>query len=293
MTIFTGSATALVTPFNDDSINFKAFARHIDFQLSNGTDALVVCGTTGEPSTMTNEEKFETIKFVINETNKRVPVIAGTGGNNTKKVIEDSQKAQKLVSDALLIVTPYYNRATQKGLIAHYKMIADNVDVPIIVYNVPGRTGVNISPETLAEIACHKNIAAMKEASGNIRQIQDMVRLCGDNIDMYSGEDFAVLPLLACGGKGVISVVSNIAPKESHLLVQSYMNGDISKARQYQYMLNPLSDALFIENNPIPVKTAMNLMGMDAGKLRLPLCEMEDKNKEYLIRAMKDFGIEL
>lgn len=293
MTIFTGSATALVTPYNDDSINYKAFAKHIDFQLSNGTDALVVCGTTGEPSTMTKEEKFESIKFVISEANKQVPVIAGTGGNNTKQVIEDSQKAQKLGADALLIVTPYYNRASQKGLIAHYTAIAQNVDLPIVVYNVPGRTGVNMKPETLAEISEHKNIAAMKEASGNIHQIQDMIRLCGDNIDMYSGDDFVVLPLLACGGKGVISVVSNIAPKESHLLVQSYMNGDISKARQYQYMLNPLSDAMFLENNPIPVKTAMNLMGMDAGKLRLPLCEMEAKNKEYLISAMKEFGIEI
>jgi 4-hydroxy-tetrahydrodipicolinate synthase len=293
MTIFTGSATALVTPFNDDSINFKAFAKHIDFQLSNGTSALVVCGTTGEPSTMTNEEKIEAIKFVVSETNKRVPVIAGTGGNNTKKVIEDSQKAQKLGADALLVVTPYYNKATQKGLVQHYNTIADNVDLPIIVYNVPSRTGVNMKPETLAEISHHKNIVAMKEASGDIRQIQDMVRLCGDNIDMYSGDDFVVLPLLACGGKGVISVVSNIAPKESHLLVQSYMNGDISKARKYQYMLNPLSNALFCEVNPIPVKTAMNLMGMDAGKLRLPLWEMEEKNKEYLIRAMKEFGINI
>ena len=293
MTIFTGSGTALVTPFNGDTINYKAFERHIDFQLSNNTDALIVCGTTGEPSTMTKQEKFELIKFVVRQADKKVPVIAGTGGNNTSQVIKDSQKAQKLGVDALLIVLPYYNKTTQRGLISHYRAIADSVDIPIIIYNVPNRTVINMLPVTLAELSEHKNIAAMKEATGNLRQIQDMIRLCGDNIDMYSGDDFTVLPILACGGKGVISVVSNIAPLEMHNLVASYMANDISKTRYYQYKLNPLCDALFCEVNPIPVKTAMNLMGMDAGNLRLPLYEMEDKNKELLVSAMTEFGLRL
>jgi len=295
MTIFTGSATALVTPFADDKINFKAFDKQIDFQLDNGTDALVVCGTTGEPSTMSTQEKEEAIKFVVQKNEKRVPVIAGAGGNNTKKIIEDSQVAQKLGADALLISLPYYNynKNISKGLINHYLMIADNVDIPIVVYNVPSRTVVNMQAEALAEIAQHKNIVAMKEASGCMRQVQDMVRLCGDSIDMYSGDDFTVLPLLACGGKGVISVVSNIAPQQMHDLVASYMKGDISLSRKLQFALNPLCDTLFSEVNPIPTKYAMNLMGLDAGDTRMPLYEMREENINLMIRAMREFGIEV
>ena len=295
MTVFTGSGTALVTPFTEDGINFKAFSRQIDFQLENGTDALVVLGTTGEPATMTAKEKEEAIKFVVEKAEKCVPVIAGTGGNCTAKVIEDSQNAQKLGADALLIVLPYYNynKNVADGLIKHHLTIADNVDIPIIVYNVPSRTVINMTAETLAEIAQHKNIAGIKEASCNIHQVEDMVRLCDDNIDVYSGDDFIVLPLLAAGGKGVISVVSNIAPKEMHNLVESYMRGDISLSRQIQYRLNPLTEALFSDVNPIPVKQAMNFMGMEAGPTRMPLYEMREQNKLLLKKAMKDFGISI
>ena len=295
MTVFTGSGTALITPFTEDGINFKAFSKQIDFQLANGTDALIVAGTTGEPATMTSREKEEAIKFVVEKADKRVPVIAGTGCNCTANVIEDSQKAQKLGADALLIVLPYYNynKNVADGLIKHYLKIADNVDIPIIVYNVPSRTVINMTAETLAEIAWHKNIAAIKEASCNIHQVEDMVRLCGDDIDVYSGDDFIVLPLLACGGKGVISVVSNIAPREMHDLVETYIRGDISLSRQIQYRLNPLTEALFSDVNPIPVKHAMNLMGLEAGPTRMPLYEMRKSNKELLEKAMKDFGIDI
>ncbi len=293
MAIFTGSGTALATPFTDDGINFEAFSKNIDFQLENNTDALVVCGTTGEPSTMTPEERQEVIKFVIDKTQKKVPVIAGTGGNNTKKVIEDSQKAQKLGADALLVVLPYYNRTSQRGLVAHFNAVADNVDIPIIVYNVPSRTVVSMEAETLAEIAQHKNIAAMKEASGDIALIEEMVRLCGDNIDMYSGDDQLVLPLLACGGKGVISTVSNIAPKQMHDVVASFMAGDIEKSRELQYKLAPLIDTLFLEVNPIPLKAAMKFLKVDSGLLRLPLFEMGEDNQNKLKKAMIDFGFDI
>lgn len=291
MSIFVGSGTALVTPFDEHGVDFEAFESIIDFQIENNTDALVVCGTTGEPSTMTYEEKFEVIQFAIEKADGRVPIIAGTGGNNTAKVISDSQKAEKLGADALLIVTPYYNKTTQKGLVAHYHAVADAVNIPIVVYNVPGRTGLNVLPETLKEIAKHPNIAAMKEASGNIKQISDMVRLCGDSIDMYSGEDGLTLPLLACGGIGVISVVSNITPKEMHDLVMTYHEGDVAGARAIQHRLDPLIDTLFIETNPIPVKTGLNLMGYNAGILRLPLIDMSERGKARLIKEMKTIGL--
>ena len=293
MAIFTGSGTALATPFTDDGINFEAFSRQIDFQLENNTDALVVCGTTGEPSTMSQDEREAVIKFVVDKVGKRIPVIAGTGGNNTAKVIKDSQKAQELGADGLLVVLPYYNKTSQRGLIAHYNAVADNVDIPIIIYNVPTRTVINMLPETLAEIAQHKNIAGMKEASGDIAQVEEMVRLCGDNIDMYSGDDALVLPLLASGGKGVISTVSNIAPQHMHDLVMSYMAGDIAKAREIQYKLNPLIDTLFLEVNPIPLKSAMRLLGVDSGRMRLPLYEMGSDNVQKLKKAMTDFGFTL
>ena len=293
MTIFTGSGTALATPFTEDGINFKAFSEQIDFQLDNGTDALVVCGTTGEPSTMSEQEKIEAIKFVVNKAQKRIPVIAGTGGNNTKKVIEDSQKAQELGADGLLVVVPYYNKTSQRGLVAHFKAVADNVDIPIVIYNVPGRTVLSMEAATLAEIAQHKNIQAMKEASGDIALIEEMVRLCGDNIDMYSGDDALVLPLLACGGKGVISTISNIAPQEMHDLVENFIKGDIVKARELQFKMLPLIDALFLEVNPIPLKAAMKILKRDSGRMRLPLYDMGEANRQKLEKAIKEFGFDI
>ncbi|MBC8528498.1 4-hydroxy-tetrahydrodipicolinate synthase [Christensenellaceae bacterium NSJ-44] len=291
MSIFTGAGVALCTPFTQDGVNFDAFGKLIDFQIDGGTDALIVNGTTGEPSTMSEEEKRAALSFALERTAGRIPVIAGTGGNDTKKVIAASIEAQKMGADALLIVTPYYNKATQKGLIAHYTAVADAVDIPIIVYNVPGRTGLNMLPETLAALAEHPNIAGMKEASGNLAQVSEMARLCGDKCDLYSGEDGLVVPLLSVGGKGVISVVSNIAPRIMHDMVEKFLSGDIAGARELQFKVNPLAAALFCEVNPIPAKTALRLIGIDAGPLRLPLTEMSDANLARLKREMQAFGL--
>ena len=291
MSIFTGAGVALCTPFTQDGVNFDAFGKLIDFQIDGGTDALIVNGTTGEPSTMSEEEKRAALSFALERTAGRIPVIAGTGGNDTKKVIAASIEAQKMGADALLIVTPYYNKATQKGLIAHYTAVADAVDIPIIVYNVPGRTGLNMLPETLAALAEHPNIAGMKEASGNLAQVSEMARLCGDKCDLYSGEDGLVVPLLSVGGKGVISVVSNFAPRIMHDMVEKFLSGDIAGARELQFKVNPLAAALFCEVNPIPAKTALRLIGIDAGPLRLPLTEMSDANLARLKREMQAFGL--
>ena len=291
MSIFTGAGVALCTPFTQDGVNFDAFGKLIDFQIDGGTDALIVNGTTGEPSTMSEEEKRAALSFALERTAGRIPVIAGTGGNDTKKVIAASIEAQKMGADALLIVTPYYNKATQKGLIAHYTAVADAVDIPIIVYNVPGRTGLNMLPETLAALAEHPNIAGMKEASGNLAQVSEMARLCGDKCDLYSGEDGLVVPLLSVGGKGVISVVSNIAPRIMHDMVEKFLSGDIAGARELQCKVNPLAAALFGEVNPLPAKTALRLIGIDAGPLRLPLTEMSDANLARLKREMQAFGL--
>lgn len=291
MSIFTGAGVALCTPFTQDGVNFDAFGKLIDFQIDGGTDALIVNGTTGEPSTMSEEEKRAALSFALERTAGRIPVIAGTGGNDTKKVIAASIEAQKMGADALLIVTPYYNKATQKGLIAHYTAVADAVDIPIIVYNVPGRTGLNMLPETLAALVEHPNIAGMKEASGNLAQVSEMARLCGDKCDLYSGEDGLVVPLLSVGGKGVISVVSNIAPRIMHDMVEKFLSGDIASARELQFKVNPLAAALFCEVNPIPAKTALRLIGIDAGPLRLPLTEMSDANLARLKREMQAFGL--
>lgn len=293
MSVFAGSGVALVTPFTKDGVNFDTLEQMIEFQIAGATDALIVCGTTGEPSTMTAEEKHDTIKFAIERVNHRIPVIAGTGGNNTAEVIEASVDAQQLGADALLIVTPYYNKTTQKGLVEHYTAIANTVDIPIIIYNVPSRTGLNMTPATLERLSHIKNIAGMKEASGNIVQVAEMARLCGDRIDIYSGNDDQVVPILSLGGKGVISVVANIAPKDTHDMVVKFLNGDIKGSRQLQFKLNPLVEALFIEVNPIPVKTALNLMGFDAGNLRLPLTEMSESNLAFLRQRMIEYGFEL
>jgi 4-hydroxy-tetrahydrodipicolinate synthase len=283
---------AIVTPFTDNGVNLDAFGKLIDFQIEQGTDAIIVCGTTGEPSTMTTKEKETAIGFAVEYVHGRVPVITGTGGNNTAAVIEASRRAQALGADGLLIVTPYYNKCTQAGAIAHYNAVGDAVDLPIIVYNVPSRTGFNILPETLAKMAEHPNIAAMKEASANISQIIEMVRLCGDKMDFYSGNDDHVFPLLALGFLGVISVVADAVPRDTHDMVAAYMDGDIAKSRALQFRLNPLVAALFTEVNPIPVKAGLNLMGFAMGDPRLPLTPLSASNLEKLKKAMIDHGIQ-
>ncbi|MFS8500414.1 MAG: 4-hydroxy-tetrahydrodipicolinate synthase [Caldicoprobacter sp.] len=293
MSVFTGSCVALVTPFTDNGINFESLANLIEFQINGGTDAILVCGTTGEPPTMTREERYSVIGFTVEKVAKRVPVIAGTGGYNTAAVIEDSKEAERLGADALLIVTPYYNKTTQKGLIQHYAAIADAVHIPIIIYNVPSRTGLNVAPSTLKELSRIDNIVGIKEASGNIAQVTEMARLCGDRIDIYSGDDNIVVPILALGGKGVISVVANIAPRDTHEMVAKFLNGDIEGSRKLQFKLNPLIEALFLEVNPIPVKTALNLMGMNVGKLRLPLTDMSEQNLEILKKRMLEYGLKI
>ena len=293
MSIFTGSGVAIVTPFNDSGVNFDTFGKLIDFQIEQGTDAIVVCGTTGEPSTMTAREKEAAIAFAVERANKRVPVVAGTGGNNTAAVIEASRRAQALGANALLIVTPYYNKCTQAGAVAHYNAVADAVDLPIIVYNVPSRTSFNILPDTLLKMSEHPNIAAVKEASGNISQITEMFRLCAGNLDFYSGNDDHIFALLALGGKGVISVVANVAPRDTHELVAAFLRGDIAASRDLQFRLNPLVRALFSEVNPIPAKAALNLMGFDMGDPRMPLTRISEGNLEKLRTAMIDYGIRI
>lgn len=292
MSIFTGSCVALSTPFNESGVNFDTLKNLLEFQISQSTDAILVCGTTGEPSTMSLEERNAVIEFTVEQVNGRVPVIAGTGGNCTDSVIKASRDAEGLGADALLIVTPYYNKTSQKGLVAHYNAVAEKVDLPIIIYNVPGRTGLNIKPETLLELSKIKNITGIKEASGNITQAVEMARLCPD-MDMYSGNDDMVVPILSLGGKGVISVVANIAPKDTHDMVMKFLHGDVGGSRELQFKLKPLIDALFSEVNPIPVKTALNLMGFNMGNLRLPLVELSEKNLQLLKTRMMDYGLEI
>lgn len=290
MKLFTGSGVAIVTPFTENGVNYTVFKELVEFQLKNGTDAIIACGTTGEPPTMTAEEKRGVIECAVKTVAGRVPVIAGTGGNNTAKVIEDSLAAEALGADALLIVTPYYNKCTQGGLVAHFNAIADAVSLPIIIYNVPARTGMNVLPATLAELAKHPRIAAMKEASANIEQITEMVRLC-PGLTFYSGNDDHVLPLLALGFQGVISVSANVIPKETHELVASFHAGDIARSRELQFAVNPLVKNLFTEVNPIPVKTALAMMGYDVGPLRLPLTPMSEGPKAALRKVMQEMGL--
>ena len=292
MPIFKGAGVAIVTPFTqDDKVNFEELGKMIDFQIAGGTDAIIICGTTGESSTLTHEEHDECIKFAVEHTAGRVPVIAGTGSNSTAEAIRLSTHAQNNGADALLLVTPYYNKATQKGLIQHYTAIANSVDLPIILYNVPSRTGVNILPQTAVTLAKNvKNIVAVKEASGNISQVAELAALADGSIDIYSGNDDQVVPLLSLGGVGVISVLSNVMPKLTHDMVMSYLNGDVKLSRQLQLSVMNLNKALFCEVNPIPVKEALNMMGWNAGAVRSPLCEMEPQHKELLrkeLAAMK------
>ena len=291
-TIFTGSGVAIVTPMREDfSIDYDELGRLIDFQLENGTDAIIICGTTGESSTMTDEEHVECIAYAVKRVAGRVPVIAGAGSNDTAYAIWVSKEAEAAGADALLQVTPYYNKATQKGLVAHFTAIADATTLPIILYNVPSRTGVNIKPETYLELSRHPRIVAAKEASGDLSAAARTAKLCGDALTLYSGNDDQVLPILSLGGKGVISVLANVAPRDTHEMVAAYLVGDAAKATALQLKYIPLIDALFSEVNPIPVKEALNLMGFHCGPCRLPLTAMEGKNREKLAAALKELGL--
>lgn len=282
MAIFTGSAVAIVTPFNANGVDFDKLKELVEWHIAEGTDAIVVCGTTGEASTMTETERKETIKFTVDTVNKRIPVIAGTGTNNTSASIAMSRWAESIGVDGLLVITPYYNKTTQKGLFEHFKAIDNEVNTPIIVYNVPGRTGMNISPATLKKLCTLKNITAIKEASGNISQVAEYKAICGDDIDIYSGNDDQIIPILSLGGIGVISVLANIMPKQTHELCKLYLEGNTKEALKIQLDTLSLINALFVETNPIPVKTALNLMGYQVGELRLPLCSMSDGNLQLL-----------
>ena len=293
MTIFKGSGVALVTPFIGDEVNYKKIGELIDWHIQEGTDAIVVCGTTGESPTLSKEEKKKVIEFAIEHTNGQIPVIAGTGGNNTKDVIELSRFADEKGADGLLIVTPYYNKSTQKGLIKHYHAIADAVDTPIILYSVAGRTGINIDPETVEALSKHPKIVAIKEASGNIAQIAEIAERVPANFGIYSGNDDQILPLLSLGGIGVISVVANILPKMTHELVMDYLKGSGEASLKKQLKILEVVRGLFIETNPIPVKEAMNLMGWEVGELRAPLYPMEESNRAVLENAMRKIGIDL
>ena len=286
-TIFTGCGTAIATPFTEDGINYEEFGKLIENQIENSVDAIIVCGTTGESATMSEEEKKEVIKYSINKINKRTKVIIGTGCNNTKKAIEMSKFAEEVGADDLLVVTPYYNKATQVGLVAHYKAIAESVNIPIIMYSVPSRTGVNILPETCLELSKIDNIVAIKEASGNISQVAKIASLCGDDLDIYSGNDDQIVPILSLGGKGVISVLSNIMPKYTHDMVYEYLNGNLEKATKMQLEVIELIDMLFCEVNPIPVKYALNVMGYNFGVPRLPLTELSKPNQEKMVKVLK------
>lgn len=295
MAIFKGAAVAIVTPFTENrEINYPKLAEILDDQIANGTDAIVICGTTGEASTLSHEEHLDAIKFTVEHVKGRVPVIAGTGSNCTETAIYLSQEAEKYGADALLLVTPYYNKATQKGLIAHFTAVANSVKLPIILYNVPGRTGCNIQPETAVALAKNvENIVGIKEASGNISQVAKLMQLADGCIDLYSGNDDQVVPLLSLGGLGVISVLSNVAPRQTHDMVAKFLEGDVEGSRQIQLKAIPLIDQLFCEVNPIPVKAAMNMMGWEVGPLRMPLTEMEPEHQANLRKAMIDFGIEV
>lgn len=293
--IFKGSAVALVTPFDENgNVNFDKIKELVDFQIENGTDAIVACGTTGEASTMNDEEHLAAIKAIIDAADKRVPVIAGTGGNDTAHSIYLSQEAEKLGADALLIITPYYNKANKSGLRKHFVSIANSVKLPIILYNVPSRTKVNIPPALVADLARNvDNIVALKEACGDLAQVAEVCRLVPKDFAVYSGNDDTILPLLSLGGHGVISVLANICPQETHDLVYKFFEGDINGSRELQLGMKPLIDALFIEVNPVPVKTAANLLGFEVGGLRLPLAEMDPKNVEVLKQQLVNCGLKL
>ena len=294
MSVFKGAGVAIVTPFHEDDCrtNYEVLKELIDFQIDNGTDAIIICGTTGESSTMTEEEHLECIRFTCDYVNKRVPVIAGTGSNSTETAIYMSQEADKAGADACLLVTPYYNKATQGGLYQHYAAVASKINVPIIMYNVPSRTGLNIQPATVAKIVKEiDNVVGVKEASGDIAQVAKIMQLTDGEVELYSGNDDQIIPLLSLGGQGVISVLSNVAPRETHEICQKWFDGDVVGARELQLKMIPLADQLFTEVNPIPVKRAVELMGYKVGPLRLPLTKLEAAHEETLVAEMKKLGI--
>lgn len=291
MSVFKGSAVALVTPFTKEGVNLPALDRMLDFHLANSTDAIVVLGTTGEPSTMTTAEKQQVIDFTVRKIDGKVPVIVGTGTNSTAAAVENTVNAEKLGADAVLVVTPYYNKCSQEGLFRHYEQVCGCTGLPVISYNVPGRTGVCIRPETLARMAEIKNFVAIKEASGDISLAAEYARLCGHEIDMYSGNDDMVVPLLSLGAQGVISVIANLVPRSVHHMCELWFSGRYQEARNMQLHLNPLSSAVFMDVNPIPVKMAVNYMGFEAGPLRLPLCEMNEANTRKLYSVLDGYGL--
>ena len=293
MSIFVGSGVALVTPFRNNEVDFKKLREIIEWHIENKTDSIIVCGTTGESATMSDNERREVIKFTVDTVKKRIPVIAGSGSNNTAYSVELSKYCEEVGTDGLLVVTPYYNKATETGLLRHYETIAASVNIPIILYNVPSRTAVNLTPSIVKKLSQIKNIVGIKEASGSISQVAEISRLCADEFSIYSGNDDMIVPILSLGGKGVISVVANILPKDTHNMVYEYIKGNAERARKLQLQMNGLVNSLFIEANPIPVKTAMNLMGMEVGELRLPLTNMTDNNLKILKNEMHNYGINI
>lgn len=295
MAIFTGAGVAIVTPMKENGdVNFEKLGELIEEQIVRKTDAIIICGTTGESSTLSHEEHLDTIKYAVDKVAKRIPVIAGTGSNCTETAVYLSQEAEKYGADAVLLVTPYYNKATQKGLIRHFTTVAESIKIPVVLYNVPSRTGCNIQPETAVYLAQHvENIVAIKEASGNISQAAKLMQLADGCIDLYSGNDDQIVPIMSLGGKGVISVLSNVAPETAHDIAAKFLEGDVKGSLELQLKALPLCDKLFCEVNPIPVKTALNLLGKEVGPLRGPLCEMEEAHAAELAEAMKNFGLTL
>lgn len=292
MSIFTGSGVAIVTPFKQDkTIDFDAFEKIINFQIENSTDAIIVCGTTGEASTLTEEEHIEAVKFCVEKVGKRVPVIAGAGSNSTMRSLSLFKKCEEAGVDGLLVITPYYNKTTQKGIINHYKILAESVNIPIILYNVPSRTGLNMLPKTVLELSKIENIVGIKEASGNISQVVEIASICPEDFYIYSGNDNHILPVLSVGGKGVISVLANIAPKDTHDMIEKFLNGDLATSRKLQLSTVELINALFCEVNPIPVKTALELMGYGKAYFREPLLDMEENDFVVLKNAMKNYNL--
>lgn len=293
MAVFTGAGVAIATPFKENGdVDYERFAEQIEYQIANKTDAIIICGTTGEASCLSHEEHLDCIKFCVDTVNKRIPVIAGTGSNCTETAIYLSQEAEKRGADAILVVTPYYNKATQKGLIEHFTIIAESVSIPMILYNVPSRTGLNIQPETAVTLCKNvKNIVGIKEASGNISQVAKLMSIADGSVDLYSGNDDQIVPIMSLGGIGVISVLSNVAPVQTHEMVQAYLDGDVKKSCEMQLQAISVCDALFCEVNPIPVKKALQLQGRDIGVMRRPLTEMEPQNAKKLERAMREYGI--
>lgn len=291
MSLFKGSGVAIITPFNDRGIDFKKLEELLEWQIKSGIDAIIICGTTGEASTMTEKERKDAIKFTVDTVKGRIPVIAGTGSNCTQSAINMSKWAESIGVDGVLVITPYYNKTTQKGLVEHFKAVASSIKIPVVIYNVPGRTGLNLKPKTLEKLCHIENIAAVKEASGDISQIAQIKALCGDKIDLYSGNDDQTIPILSLGGIGVISVLANIIPEDMHNMCKLFLEGNIKEALALQLKALSLMNSMFIETNPIPIKTAMNILGMDVGNLRLPLCSMSEENLEIVKAELKNYGL--